>query len=690
MDYSMENAAGRKPNRLLGEKSPYLQQHAYNPVDWYPWGPEAFEKAKREEKPIFLSVGYSTCHWCHVMEHEAFEDPEVAAMLRETVVSIKVDREERPDVDSLYMTALQAMTGQGGWPMTIFMTPEGKPFFAGTYFPPVDMHGRPSFKRLIRLIENAWKTKREEIERSGSEILAAIQEDQGTHGPGTLAVKLVENAVSTFKEQFDARHGGFGRAPKFPRPMIFSLLLRQAVRRDDPLALQMVETTLTAMARGGIYDQLGGGFARYSVDPYWQVPHFEKMLYDNALLARSYVEAYQVTGNPEHARIARETLDYVLRDMTHAEGGFYSAEDADSEGREGAFYVWTPEQIAEALGPDASFAMRAYGVTPEGNFEHEGETVLHVGATGNVLAAEFDLSIDEVGERLASVRRRLFEARKARVRPGLDDKVLTSWNGLMIGTMAYAGRALSEPRYRVAAERAANFVLDRLKTPGGLLRRWRDGEAKVEAYLDDYAYLSGGLLDLYEATFDPRWVKEARGFMAEAIARFWDHENGGFYFSSLDQDPYLKTRTKDTTDNAVPSGNAAAADAMLRLASLTWDETFRAKAERTLSTFAHALATFPAAYPAMLSVVDDFLVGHREVVVAGPSEAPETQALLRVAMLRYLPGVAIAHTEGDGAGLELLKGRHPLDGKPAAYVCKRFACQRPVTDPLELKKALER
>ncbi|MNX09159.1 hypothetical protein D3C86_388850 [compost metagenome] len=685
----MENVAGRKPNRLIHEKSPYLQQHAYNPVDWYPWGQEAFEKAKREDKPIFLSVGYSTCHWCHVMEHESFEDPEVAELLRETVVSIKVDREERPDVDSLYMTAVQAMTGQGGWPMTVFMTPDGKPFFAGTYFPPVDAHGRPSFKRLIRLIDNAWKTKRDEIERSGSEILAAIQEDQGTHGPGTLSVSMVAQAVDSFKRQFDARNGGFGRAPKFPRPMIFSLLLRQAVRRDDREALEMVESTLTAMARGGIYDQLGGGFARYSVDPSWLVPHFEKMLYDNALLARSYIEAYQVTGNPEHERIARETLDYVLRDMTHPEGGFYSAEDADSEGREGAYYIWTPEQFVEVLGPDAPFAMRAFGVTPEGNFEHEGETVLHVGATPEVLAIAFNLSLPEVGERLNSVRQRLFEARAKRVRPGLDDKVLTSWNGLMIGTMAYAARALSEPRYREAAERAARFVLDRMKTPGGLLRRWRDGEAKIDAYLDDYAFFSGGLLDLYEATFDPTWVKEARGFMAEAIARFWDDENGGFFFSSPDQDPYLKARTKDTTDNAIPSGNSAAADVLLRLAGLTWEENFRSKAEATLSTFAFALAKFPAAYPAMLATLDDFLTGNREVVVAGPTEAPETQALLRVAMLRYLPGVAIAHTEGDGAGLAVLEGRKPLDGKPAAYVCQRFTCQRPVTTPLDLSKALE-
>jgi uncharacterized protein YyaL (SSP411 family) len=685
----MTNDAGRHPNRLIHAKSPYLQQHATNPVDWYEWGDEAFEKAKREDKPIFLSVGYSTCHWCHVMAHESFESQEVADLLAETAVSIKVDREERPDVDSLYMTAVQAMTGQGGWPMTVFMTPEGKPFFAGTYFPPVDAHGRPSFKRLIRLIDNAWKTKREEIERSGSEILAAIQQDQLSHGPGTLGVHMVEQGVASFKKQFDPRHGGFGGAPKFPRPMIFSLLLRQAVRRDDRQSLVMVEKTLTAMARGGIYDQLGGGFSRYSVDASWQVPHFEKMLYDNALLARAYVEAYQVTGNPEHARIARETLDYVLRDMTHAEGGFFSAEDADSEGREGAFYVWTPEQFSEVLGDDAAFAMRAYGVTPEGNFEHAGETVLHVGATPEELASEFSMSLRDVGERLERVRRGLFEARAQRVRPGLDDKVLTSWNGLMIGAMAYAARALSEPRYREGAERAARFVLDRLKVPGGLLRRWRDGEAKIEGFLDDYAFLAGGLLDLYEVTFDPYWVKEARGLMAEAIARFWDHEDGGFYFTGAEQDPLLKARTKDSMDNALPSGNTAAADALLRLASLTWESNFREKAEGTLKAFSSALGKFPAAYPAMLAVVDDFLVGGREVVVAGPREAPETQALLKVVMLRYLPGVAIAHTAGDGASLPLLEGRTPLEGRPAAYVCERFACQRPVTDPRALTEALE-
>ena len=623
------------------------------------------------------------------MAHESFESQEVADLLAETMVSVKVDREERPDVDGLYMNALQAMTGQGGWPMTIFMTPDGAPFFAGTYFPPVEAHGHPSFSRLVRLIDQAWKTKRAEIERTGSELMDALRQEPSRHGPGSLGVRLVDRGVAVFKQQFDAQLGGFGQAPKFPRPMIFSLLLRQFARRGDRQALAMVDQTLTAMARGGIYDQLGGGFARYAVDAAWQVPHFEKMLYDNALLARSYVEAYQVTGNPEHARIARETLDYVLRDLTHPDGGFYSAEDADSEGREGAFYVWTPEQISAVLGLDAPFAMRAWGVTPEGNFEHAGETVLHVGASAETLAAEFGLSLAAVGERLESVRRRLFEARAQRVRPGLDDKVLTSWNGLMIGAMAYAARALSEPRYREAAERAARFVLARLQAPGTLLRSWRDGGAMIEAFLDDYVFLSGGLIDLYEASFDPFWVQTARGLMAEAISRFWDAENGGFYFSAVDQDPLLKARSKDMTDNAMPSGNSAAVGVLMRLASLTWEENFRAKAEGTLTAAADMLGRYPAAFPAMLAALDDFLAGNREVVVAGPEAAPETQALLRVAMLRYLPGVAIAHTSGDDSGLPLLAGRRPFEGRPAAYVCERFACKHPLTDPLSLKKALE-
>lgn len=679
----------RSPNRLVHEKSPYLQQHAYNPVDWYPWGPEAFEKAKREDKPIFLSVGYSTCHWCHVMERESFEDSEVAKLLGDTVVSIKVDREERPDIDALYMAAVQAMTGQGGWPMTVFMTPDGKPFFAGTYFPPRDAYGRPSFKRLIALIDHAWKTKRDEIEKAGSQIMEVVQAGLDLEAPGYLSAEVVTRAVDTFKRQFDPEYGGFGGAPKFPCPMIFSLLLRHYVRRGDRHALEMVERTLQAMARGGIYDQLGGGFSRYAVDARWQVPHFEKMLNDNALLARSYVEAYQLTTNPEYARIAQETLDYVLRDMTHPDGGFYSAEDADSEGREGAFYLWNPQRVEAVLGADASFAMRAFGVTPEGNFEHTGETVLHVAASPEALASEFHLSIPEVHEKLAKVRQALFEARSRRVRPGLDDKILASWNGLMIGAMAYASRVLSQPRYREAAERAAEFVLRHMRQSGGLFRRWRDGEAAIDAFLDDYVFLASGFLDLYEATFDIRWVKEARGLMAEALAAFWDDEHNGFYFSSRDQDPLVKARTKDASDNAIPSGNAVAADVLLRLASLTWDEGFRSKAEATLKAFSNAMARFPAAYPSMVAVLDDFLAGSREVVVAGPVEAPETQALLRVALFRYLPGVAIAHTEGRGTELPCLEGRTPQDGKPTAYVCKRFACRRPVTDPEDLIAELD-
>ncbi|MCX7827126.1 MAG: thioredoxin domain-containing protein, partial [Verrucomicrobiae bacterium] len=559
--------AERKPNRLALEKSPYLLQHAHNPVDWHPWGAEAFEKARRENKPIFLSIGYSTCHWCHVMAHESFEDAEIAAVLNRWFVPVKVDREERPDVDWIYMTAVQAMTGQGGWPLSAWLTPDLKPFYGGTYFPPVGRFGRPGFKQILERIHEVWEQQREKVVEQGEQLEALLRETASRgDGAGEIGEAVLRAAYEQFRDQYDERYGGFGGAPKFPRPAQFNFLLRYWARTGEELALEMTTHTLRQMALGGMYDQIGGGFARYSTDERWHVPHFEKMLYDNAQLLVSYCEAWQITRDPFFRDVARDIARYVLRDLTHPEGAFYSAEDADSEGVEGKFYAWTMDELREALGEeDAKFAGYYFGCEEQGNWTApaghgpQNANVLFVARTFDQMAKAFNTTPELARRRLEEARKKLFEVRSKRVRPHLDDKILTAWNGQMIAALARAAQTLDEPQYLAAAERAANFVIEKLydlqtKT---LQRRWRDGEAKVEGFLDDYAFFIAGLLELYEASFDPKWIEHAVALANTMIARFHDEADGGFWFTAPGQSDLI-ARMKDDYDGAEPSGNSIA------------------------------------------------------------------------------------------------------------------------------------
>ena len=553
------------PNRLENETSPYLLQHKDNPVDWYPWGEEAFEKARAEDKPVLLSVGYSACHWCHVMERESFEDEATARLMNEGFVSIKVDREERPDVDSIYMAATQAMTRHGGWPMTVFMTPDGAPFYAGTYFPPVPSRGMPAFGQILTSLSEAYKNRRDEVLKSAEGVREYLQAATSASIPRTgLSEGLLNDAANALVGQLDNRFGGFGGAPKFPQAMNLEVLLRHHARTGDRSALSGAELTLRSMASGGIYDHLGGGFARYAVDEYWLVPHFEKMLYDNALLARLYLEAYEATGDEFYRRIATETLDYLLRDMTSPEGGFYSAEDADSEGEEGKFYVWTPAEIEAALEPEeAKLALRYWDVTEDGNFE--GKNILNVPRPTEAVAREFGLSAEELADRIGGIRAKLYEVREDRVRPGRDDKVLAAWNGLALRAFALAARVLPEREdYLEAARRNAGFLLGEMKEGGRLRRSYKDGRARFNGYLEDYACVADGLISLYQATFETRWIEEARDLADATLELFWDGERGAFYDTPSDHEE-LVTRPRDVYDSAAPSGNSVAVDVLLKL-----------------------------------------------------------------------------------------------------------------------------
>ncbi|MBI2104068.1 MAG: thioredoxin domain-containing protein [Candidatus Omnitrophica bacterium] len=696
------DAKGRSPNRLIHEKSPYLLQHAYNPVDWHPWGEEAFAKAKREDKPVMLSVGYSTCYWCHVMEQESFDDPEIAKLLNETVVPIKVDREERPDLDGIYMTAVQAMTGSGGWPMTVFLTHEGQPFYGGTYFPPEDRWGRPGLKTLLRSISEAWRTRRGELLASSRSLTQAIQASAAAGQSAPLTLAILERAASQFAAQYDPAHGGFGPAPKFPRSHSLSFLLRAWSRGRDPKTLEMVETTLDAMARGGLHDHLGGGFHRYSTDERWLVPHFEKMLYDQALLARTYLEAHQATGKPQYAEAARDIFDYVLRDLRDPHGAFRSAEDAGEVGKEGEFYVWTPQEIEGVLGSEeAALVSRFYGVTPSGNFEH-GTTILSIQEPLDAFARREGLPPEDLRRRLSAARDALLAARGRRRRPHLDDKILTDWNGLMIGALAYGSRVLDEPRYADAAQAAAAFILDRLQregrpfdsAQGTLLHRYRDGEASIPAFLDDYAFLAWGLTDLYEATFDARWLSEARRLTAETVRGFWDESGGGFFFSG-DRNERLIAKTKELYDGALPSGNSVAALNLVRLGILTMDRDLQGRAERQLQAFSGLADQSPTAFPQFLIAADFWLGPSQEIVIAGTPADAATRAMLRAVHSRFLPRAVLAlqPANGTSAAVEALipfiKTQRPLEGHATAYVCERYVCQLPVTDRAELARLLD-
>ncbi len=684
------------PNKLAGETSPYLLQHADNPVEWFPWGAEALERARSADKPIFLSIGYAACHWCHVMAHESFEHPEIARIMNDNFVNIKVDREERPDLDDIYMNAVVALTGQGGWPMSVFLTPDGMPFYGGTYFPPAPRGGMPGFPNVLLGVADAWQNRRDEVLRGGNSVLNHVrqgawvgrrdEEEAIALDPGTPKA-----AVEAAWREFDWRRGGWGGAPKFPQPMTLEFLLRYHHTTREGLALEMVNKTLTTMARGGMYDQLGGGFHRYSTDANWLVPHFEKMLYDNAQLARAYLHGWQVTGDPFYRRVVEETLDYVLREMTDPAGGFYSSQDADSEGEEGKFFVWRPAEITAVVGEDAPLFMAAYGVSERGNFE--GHNILNLVSDDETLARQHNLAPEEVAPRLAAARAKLFAEREKRVRPGLDDKVLVGWNGLMLAAFAEAARALGSERYRAAAERNATFMLDALRAEDGRLRRtWRNGQAKLNGYLEDYANLAEGLLALYQATFEPRWFEAARELVDWAAAHFAD-DKGGFYDTSDDHED-LVFRPKSLQDNAVPSGNAMLATVLLRLAAYTGEGRYRDLGEALLGTLQPLLTQHPTAFAQWLCALAFALGPVKEVALVGDPGQPATQALVDVTFGAYRPLQVAAlvgdpDRPGEAAIIPLLQDRPQRDGLPTAYVCQNFACRLPVTTPGELAELLD-
>ena len=682
-------------NQLINSLSPYLLQHAHNPVDWYPWGREALDKAKREKKPIFLSIGYSACHWCHVMERESFENEGIARILNEHFVAIKVDREERPALDEIYMTAVQLMTGSGGWPMSVFLTPDLKPFYGGTYFPPEDLWGRPGFKRILTQLAAAYHDRPEDLEKSTKEIVAAMKRAavDATDGTGVPGRGLIQKAVSQLRSRFDADWGGFGSAPKFPSPGSISLLLRYHRRTGDAEALRMATVTLDRMAYGGMYDQLGGGFHRYSVDREWLVPHFEKMLYDNAQLAIVYLDAFLVTSKPLYRRIAKETLDHVLRDMTDGSGGFHSTLDADSEGEEGKYYVWDADEIDRALPPeDAALFREHYGATKRGNFE--GHNILHVPLPPEEFAAHCGIGVEAWPERLDAMRPKLLEARAKRVPPSKDDKILTDWNGLTVSAFARGYQVLGDEVYRRAAERAADFILSEMRADdGGLLHAHRGGRSHISGYLDDYAFFTLSLLDLYQATFDVRWIESAKQLAEIMIARFWDGE-GGFFFVAADQSDVI-LRTKGAQDNATPAGNSVAAQALFTLAKLTQDDGYLARAERTLSAFGGSAQRFPSAFARLLCAADLYHGPTREIAVVGRAGTEPTDALLQSVWRRYLPNTVVAMLDPSSPNaaeiaeaVPLLESRPMVKRLSTAYVCRDFACERPVTSAGELDSLL--
>jgi uncharacterized protein YyaL (SSP411 family) len=680
-------------NRLVNESSPYLLQHAHNPVDWYPWGAEAFEQAKKEDKPVFLSIGYSTCHWCHVMEHESFENKRIAKIMNEHFVNIKVDREQRPDVDQIYMNAVQIMTGSGGWPLSVFLTPDGKPFYGGTYFPPTDMYGRPSFERVLLSVADAWRNKRERLVNSAGRLSKLIAEQTAPSEKTKLSPEMLKSGVDYLRNIFDSTNGGFGITPKFPQPTNLSMLLCYWQRTGDENALQMVEKTLDAMAKGGIYDHIGGGFHRYATDTRWLIPHFEKMLYDQALLSKIYLQAYQVTKNEKYATIAREIFDYVLRDMTDADGGFYSAEDADSEGKEGAFYLWKLEQIASILDEDEGKLFNAYyGVTEKGNFE-EGKTILNIKISTKQLGKKFKKDHATIVNILKAARTKIFNERAKRIRPHRDDKVITAWNGLMISSLAYGGAVLHEEKYTKAAEQAAKFISSTLHKNGRLRRYYRNGSVVELAFLDDYAFMIMGLLDLYEATFDAKWLIKAKKLSTEMIELFADTEKGGFFLTGKDSERLI-TRTKPSSDGAIPSGNSIAALALLKLGRLTMNQHLTEQGSKVLESFSQQLEQSLGSSSAMLTALSFWLGPTQEIVIAGNAEATETKRMLKLLRSKFLPNAVVLLHEQDNAGsdiykiLPFIKNQVVIDGKATAYVCEGYLCKRPVNRIDDLDKIL--
>ncbi len=691
---------GPEYNRLVFEKSPYLLQHAGNPVDWYPWGEKAFEKARKEDKPIFLSIGYSTCHWCHVMEKESFEDEEVAKLLNADFISIKVDREERPDVDNIYMTVSQIMTRGGGWPLTIVMMPDKKPFFAATYIPKEPRFGRPGMTDVLPQLAEAWKTRRKEILQTAGQVTSALQNVSSARPGQDLNRSTLDEAYKRFESLFDSQNAGFGSAPKFPVPHQYSFLLRYNARTGNQKALEMSEKSLAAMRRGGICDQVGFGFHRYSTDPRWFLPHFEKMLYDQALLAIAYLETYQATGKREYAQTAREIFAYVRRDMTSPEGGFYSAEDADSEGEEGKFYLWTVEELHQVLGPDeAQFAARLMNATPSGNHREletgRSSNILHLSKPWDQLARDFGVSEQALRDRWETARRKLFAERKKRVHPQKDDKILTDWNGLMIAALARGAQVLDEPQYVLAAKRAADFVLKTLRDGRGrLLKRYRDGEAALDGQLDDYAFVVWGLIELYEVTFEVRYLEEALKLNEAMLAHFWDKQNGGFYFQPDDGEKQI-VRTREIYDGALPSGNSVAALNLLRLARMTGQTELEKLASRLVQSFAADVGRSPNNFTQLLTALDFALGPSFEVVVAGRPEAADTRRMLAALRKPFLPNkVVLFRPEGSEEPpivklAEFVRSQSALGGRATAYVCQNFVCRQPSTDLSQMVQVLK-
>ena len=676
------------PNRLASETSPYLLQHANNPVDWYPWGEEALQRSKEEDKPILLSIGYSACHWCHVMERESFEDEATALLMNEYFISIKVDREERPDLDAVYMEAVQMLTGSGGWPMTVFLTPEGKPFYGGTYFPPVDRFNMPGFPRLLESVARSYRDSRSEIERVTNQITEQLgRTGQMPKGDTPVSVETLHQAYTVLATNFDYQNGGHGTAPKFPQAMNLEVLLRYYRHGYNDKALEMVDLTLEKMARGGIYDQIAGGFARYSTDAYWLVPHFEKMLYDNALLSRLYLHAHQATGRGMYRRIAEETLDYILREMTGPEGGFYSATDADSEGEEGKFFVWTLAEIESVLGDEAGIFSGFFGVTQGGNFE--GSNILNIKQKASDYAQQQGIGLERLIDVVHRGKKALLEEREKRVHPLLDDKVLASWNGMMLRSFAEAGAALNRQDYLEAAIENASFLLETMRPDRRLLRTYRAGQAKLPGFLEDYSFVADGLLALYEATFDQRWLTASVDLADHMIQLFWDDGVGGFYDTGKDHEK-LVVRPRDVLDNAQPCGGSVATDVLLKLAVITGNEEYRLKAATPLRTLKELMGRAPAGTGHWLAALDFYVSIPKEVVIIGPHDDPNTAALLQVINGNFHPNKVLVGAGNDGEhGLPLLESRGMVEGKPTAYVCQNYACQLPVTTPEELAEQLE-
>ena len=685
------------PNRLAGETSPYLLQHKDNPVDWYPWSEEAFARSAEEDKPIFLSIGYSACHWCHVMAHESFENEEIARYLNENFVSIKVDREERPDVDAVYMDAVQAMTGQGGWPMSVFLTPSGTPFYGGTYFPAREGRGMPSFPRVLEGVHTAYRERKAEVSRAGAEMAEYIKNSsQLPPSRNEPSVEVLDGAARELYSDLDQVNGGTRGAPKFPQAMNIEFLLKQYHRTGDRPLLDAALLTLRKMAHGGIYDQIGGGFHRYSVDEVWLVPHFEKMLYDNALLARVYLWAFQATGDTSFRRICEETLDYVLREMTSDEGGFYSAQDADSEGIEGKFYVWTPEEFAAALAPgDADQMARLYDVTASGNFE--GRNILHLEKTPEEFAAAEGIDVDQLSAKITDARGKLYEVRSRRVWPGRDDKVLASWNGLMLRALAEAGAVLERPDYIEAARRNARFVTSTMmaKEEDGsvrVFRTYKDGRARINGFADDYAAYANGLLTLYEATFDTHWVALARDLVGTLVQHFAD-ERGGFYMTA-DFHEQMVARPKELYDNALPSGNSEAAEALLRLYLLTAEPDYERSAIGAIRPLLDVMRRAPAAFGRLLSALDFYLSSPVEVALVGRLGTHDMHTLVRAVWQPFCPNKVVAARDPDDEEaakvVPLLEARPQVKGLPTAYLCRNYICDAPTTDPEQVRHELSR